>query len=193
MAHRTVLIDRWALTLLTLSLAACGSVGDAQVGGSVSGLAASQSVTLQNNGSDALSLSANQAFAFLTRLASGATYSVTVMTQPTGQNCTVANASGTVNGVADDVSNVAVSCVTTATLAGDLSGLASGTSVTLMNSGAMLPLAVNGPFSFAGALAKGTAYNVTVLTQPVGQTCTVANGSGVVDLAVPVKITVICS
>ncbi|MGQ3004400.1 MAG: hypothetical protein ACT6Q6_18990, partial [Hydrogenophaga sp.] len=66
---------------------------------------------------------------------------------------------------------------TTQTIGGNVSGLA-GT-VVLRNNGAD-DLAVNtdGPFTFPTPVATGVPYNVTVGTQPAGQTCTVQNGSG---------------
>ena len=76
------------------------------VGGSVSGL--SGTVVLQDNGGDDLTLSANGAFSFATKLADGAAYNVTVKTNPSGQTCSVANGAGTIAGA--DVANVAVTC-----------------------------------------------------------------------------------
>ena len=46
-----------------------------------------------------------------------------------------------------------------------------------------LSVAANGSFTFATQLACGAAYSVTVQTDPSGQTCTVANGSGTVGSA----------
>src|SRR5665647_1693308 len=54
------------------------------------------------------------------------------------------------------------------------------------NGGDNLTVSTNGAFTFATTVTScGTfgsancgAYNVTVLTQPLGQTCTVTNGSG---------------
>lgn len=64
-------------------------------------------------------------------------------------------------------------------LGGTLTGLAAGKSVVLQNSGAdELRVSENGRFNFSTLLASGAAYAVTVKTQPDGQTCTVANGSG---------------
>jgi len=79
-------------------------------------------VILKNNGGDALTVSANGAFTFATPLAANAAYAVTVGTQPTGQTCTVANATGT-TGTAN-VGNIAVACAsnntwTVTTLAGN--------------------------------------------------------------------------
>ena len=57
------------------------------VGGTVSGLTGT--VVLQDNGGDNLSVTANGSFSFPAKLASGAAYSVTVLTQPSGQTCAV--------------------------------------------------------------------------------------------------------
>ena len=64
------------------------------IGGTVSGL--SGTVVLQDNGGDNLSVSSNGTFTFPTSLLAGQAYNVTVATNPTGQQCTVANGSGTV-------------------------------------------------------------------------------------------------
>jgi len=69
-----------------------------------------------------------------------------------------------------------------ARIGGSVSGLASGASISLQNnSGDTLVLTANQSFTFATTVAAGDAYNVTVLTQPVGESCTVSNGSGSVD------------
>ena len=74
--------------------------------------------------------------------------------------------------------------LTTYSIGGSLSGLASGASVVLQdNGGDNLPVSANGSFAFATAIASGAAYAVTVLTQPTGQTCVVSAGSGTVGAA----------
>lgn len=83
------------------------------VGGTLSGLAGGEQLTLQNNGADALTLMANGAFTFATPIAAASTYNVTVSTAPTGQTCTVTNGSGS-NPTAN-VTSVGVSCVATTT------------------------------------------------------------------------------
>jgi len=71
---------------------------------------------------------------------------------------------------------------TSATIGGNIAGLATGASVVLQNNGAdTLTLSANGTFVFATALPPSSAYAVTVLTQPSGQVCAVGNGSGTVD------------
>ena len=59
------------------------------VSGTLIGLPAGDFVTLQNNNTDSLTLTANGAFTFPTQLDSGAAYSVTVATQTLGITCTV--------------------------------------------------------------------------------------------------------
>jgi alpha-tubulin suppressor-like RCC1 family protein len=148
-------------------------------GGTITGLTAS-GLELQNGAREVLSVPANStAFTFLTRLASGAPYSVRVKTQPAGQHCTVQNGSSVVNvGIISDVSNIAVTC-TGLTIGGTVSGL-NGTGLVLQNNGGNdLAITANGAFTFTAPVAVGANYNVTVLTQPTGgQTCTVTNGSG---------------
>ena len=175
---------------------ACTGTSTLTVGGNVSGLAGS-GLVLSLNGSTSLPVNANGAFTFPGGLASGATYAVTVATQPASpaQTCTVANGSGTIG--AANVTNVAVSCTTapTYTVGGSASGLAGAGLVLKLNGGNDLPVAANGAFTFPGGLVSGAAYAVTVDTQPVSpaQTCTVANGSGTIGSANVTDVAVTCS
>lgn len=162
-------------------LSAMATVDDSvdyfSVGGSVSGLASGQSVVLRNNGGDDLTVSASGNFAFATTIVSGGAYNVSVAIQPNGQTCSVS--AGTGIAVAN-VTNVSVSCSSTAfTIGGSVSGLGSGKRVELRNNGGdSLGVTANGAFTFASSVASGSAYAVTVGTQPDGQTCSVRNGSG---------------
>lgn len=67
------------------------------------------------------------------------------------------------------------------TVGGSISGLAGGAVVLQLNGGDDLTVNANGRFKFPKALTKGSAYAVTVKTQPsspVNQTCTVGQGGG---------------
>ena len=162
------------------------------VGGTTSGLAGSESVVLQNNGGDNLTVNANGSFTFAASVAQGSTYNVTVLIQPSTQTCTVTNGSGTIS--TSDVTNVLVTCSTNAyTVGGTLSGLAGSHSVVLQDNGTdNLTLSSNGSFTFATSVAQGSPYNVTVLTQPTIQTCTVTNGSGTMGGANVTNVSVSC-
>lgn len=67
----------------------------------------------------------------------------------------------------------------TYTIGGQLSGLATGQSVSISNNGTdTLSLASNGAFNFPAVVPANAAYAVTVRTQPAGQRCTVCQGGG---------------
>jgi hypothetical protein len=80
------------------------------------------------------------------------------------------------------------------TVGGTVTGL-SGATVVLQNNGTDdLSLSVDGPFTFATALADGSAYAVTVLMQPAPTLlCTVASGSGTIAGADVADVTVTCA
>lgn len=63
------------------------------------------------------------------------------------------------------------------TVGGTVSGL-TGTVVLQDNGADNLSISANGAFMFRTPLNGGMEYAVTVLTQPMGQTCTVGNGMG---------------
>lgn len=164
------------------------------VGGTVTGLAGT--LVLRNNGVDDRTLTSNGTFAFATPVNSGDNYVVTVRTQPgtPSQTCTVTNGTGTV--VASNITSVNVTCVTNQfTIRGTVSGLAGNGLVLQNNNTNNRAITGNGPFAFTAMVTSGNAYAVTVLTNPSGlsQTCTVANGSGVVGGADVTNVLVTCT
>ncbi|MGO9657006.1 MAG: putative Ig domain-containing protein [Acidimicrobiales bacterium] len=76
-------------------------------------------------------------------------------------------------------------------IGGTISGL-SGTVVLADNSSDQLSLSANGPFTFASQVPSGSQYQVTVQTNPTGQTCSVANGAGTVGTTGVTDVTVSC-
>jgi len=170
----------------------CATLSTYTVGGSVVGLTGA-GLKLKLNGGADLPISASGPFTFPDSLTSGASYAVTVGAQPAGQSCTVANGSGTIAGA--NVTNVSVTCATlpTYTVGGSVAGL-TGTGLKLrLNGGADLPVSASGPFTFPDSLNSGASYAVTVGTQPTGQTCTVANGSGTIASANVTNVTINCA
>jgi hypothetical protein len=177
------------------AMSALGGTTSYTIGGSVSGLGSGLSVVLQDNGGDNLTVSANGSFTFATKVASSGAYAVTILTQPTGQTCTATGASGTATA---NVTSVAVACTTNTpqafTIGGSVTGLATSTSLVLQdNGGDNLTVSATGSFMFATQVASGSAYAVTILTQPTGQTCTVAQGSGTVNAAAVTTVSVTCA
>lgn len=176
--------------------------GSHLVTGTVSGLVGSGLVL--NNfqgegpaGHDAgedLVISSTGGFVFPTAVPEGTRFTVTVKANPASptQNCTVANGTALMGNA--DVTNVAVTCTTAAfSIRGDVAGL-NGTLVLQNNGGDNLTLTANGPFAFAGKVASGGGYAVSVLSKPAGQTCSVSGPrAGVVGVTDVTGIRVACS
>lgn len=181
------------MSVLWLTGCGGGGSGNATLSGSLSGLAPGLSVALQVNAANDIALTGNQAFSFPSTLPSNRGYKVTVLTQPVGQTCSIPNGNGSVDSTGNNVSGIAIACVSGVTITGTLSGLAAGASVTLSNNGAaLLPITVNGAYGFPGTLAPGSAYAVTVSTQPAGRTCSVANATGTVGVSGVLGVDVAC-
>lgn len=120
----------WWLVALLAGVAGCGGGGSAadadlapddvdapggaatyQVGGTAQGVSGA-GLMLLNNGAERLAVPASGSFVFAAALASGASFNVSIASQPSGQLCSVSNGSGS---VADaDVASIAVSCSTVA-------------------------------------------------------------------------------
>ncbi|MFN3376106.1 MAG: DUF4369 domain-containing protein [Burkholderiaceae bacterium] len=193
----------WSAGAAALALVGCGGGGSDGPGtgpdvgytiaGQLSGLVAGQRVVLQNNGGDDLSVATNGRFVFGATVSATRPYAVTVKTQPTGQRCIVSQGSGNATG---PVENVTVRCENVAagtyTVGGTVIGL-SGAGLVLQNNGRDdLAVGSNGGFTFGTALAGGTAYAVTVRSQPAGQSCSVRNGTGTVGTAPVSSVEVTC-
>jgi hypothetical protein len=184
--------------LAGLALSNCGGVLDATIGGTVYGLSGGTSLVLVDNGSDPITVGGNGTFTFDQSIEAQNTYDVTVQTQPIGETCTVANGTGTVTQNGGNVTNVAVTCNVTTTSSNyayvTIAGLASGASVTLSDGTSSQAFAANSaaPTAFSTALAYGTSYDVTVVTNPSGQTCTVANATGTISSSGTTAAAVTC-
>jgi hypothetical protein len=85
---------------------------------------------------------------------------------------TAGNADGTTS------FGVRITVVGRYTIGGTVSGLSGGGLVLSNNGDDNLTVNADGPFTFETLLGAGAAYAVTVATQPAGQTCSVALGSG---------------
>jgi len=146
------------------------------IGGTVTGL--SGVLIIQNNSGDDTVVkqtgSEDVSFTFKTSISSGSAYSVSVKLQPNTQTCTASNASGTTS---QNISNITIACTSSSyNVSGTVSGLTG--SVVLQNNGADNLTVSNGSFSFTNKINKGSAYNVTVKTQPSPFICSAASNRG---------------
>lgn len=165
------------------------------IGGRVTGLVGT-GLIMQNNGADNLAISADGDFTFNTPIASGQTYSVSVLSSPTSpaQQCDVTSPSGTVT--TSNVTSVVVNCVRTEfTIGGTVTGLQGSGLVLQNNGGNDLAIAANGAFTFTGSVPTGTAYSVSVAAQPSSPTqeCVVSNAAGAVSGGDVSNISVTCT
>jgi 6-phosphogluconolactonase (cycloisomerase 2 family) len=164
------------------------------LGGTVAGV--SGTLTLQVNGGNSFTVTANGPFTFPIALASGTAYTVTAQPQSgiPVQTCAVDNGSGIVG--AANINNLAITCaINSFAVDGTISGL-TGTGLVIQdNSGNNLTLPPGSTtFTFA-AVASGSTYAVTVLNQPAfpTQICTVTNnGSGIVSTGNVTSVAITC-
>lgn len=167
------------------------------VSATVSGLNSS-GLDLQLNGANDLKVGANGTVTFSPTLTTGASYAVTVATQPAGETCTVTNGTGTI--ASSNVTNPTVSCAPNSTaqytVSVSITGLASSTTLVLkINGGSQLAVTSNGTSTFSTQFGTGETFAVAVGSQPAPppqQTCTVANGSGTIGTANVTNVTVAC-
>ncbi len=125
-------------------------------------------------------------------LPSGTSYSVTVQRQPTGETCTVAGGTGTIQSA--NAANVVVTCSNQAySLQGTISGLngpglvlANGTDTFVVSSGAT-------SFTMPAPVAYTSSYAVTVQTQPPGLACAVGNGAGSMPANAVTNVAITCT
>jgi 6-phosphogluconolactonase (cycloisomerase 2 family) len=165
------------------------------VSGSVGGLIGS-GLVLQDNGGNDLAVAASGSFVFSAAVASGSGFAVTIETQPSSpsQTCVVANAAGMIGGA--NVANVAITCTTNTYAVGGSAGGVIGSGLTLQdNGGNDLAVAANGSFVFSTPVASGSAYVVTIKTQPTSplQTCVISSEAGTVSAANIANVAVTCT
>jgi hypothetical protein len=157
------------VTSVVITCVAGTGGGPFTISAAVTGLTGS--LVLQDNLADNLTFTSNITQAFAIQIASGSNYSVTILTQPAGQTCTLgSNASGPANGPV----TVAVSCSTIVgpvfTITAAVSGLTSGSgSLVLTDNGGdnlTFPSSATAPFA-----TQVSIYDVEILTQPTGASC----------------------
>lgn len=165
-------------------------------GGSVSGLPQGESLGLYAANSPSLTIFSNGPFSFEKKLDDGSSYDVGIFSSPSDLICTVSNGSGIIDGA--DISDITIECEpispqpSTYLIGGSVSGLPSGAKLTLSLGSEQLDVTSNGYFAFETMLDDGEGYQVAIATQPNGATCTLSNGSGMVDGADVSDLSVSC-
>jgi hypothetical protein len=191
-----------------------GAAGALHLSGTLSGfwgpceeITCGNTLVLENNFGDDLTLTDNGVFTFATPLSPGQGYEVTVLHQPPtlgpngGQTCVVG--AGTGNAGSQDVTNVVVHCTTNSrTIGGTASGVLAGARVLLTGAGnTTIPkggerfvweegLSITGDgspsqiFRFQTPLLASTYYSIWVSANPpapLGQNCALTRAHGEVS------------
>jgi len=156
------------------------------VGGTVSGLASGNYVTLSlNSGEQYHAVNSNNSFTFNHAMDDSSSYVVTVLNQPKTprQNCVINNGTGTLTG--ENVTNIEVNCtINQYFIGGYLNDLIPENYLVIQNNGGDdLSLMNDGAFVFVTPLDDESSFEATILSQPFNpiQTCELFNGSGDID------------
>ena len=159
----------------------------------VSGLSSS-GLTLAINSESVTVPSGTSTLMFSKFLPPGLKYSITVVTPPSGETCTIANGNGTI-GTAN-AANVVITCSAQAyALGGSISGL-SGSGLVLTNGTDTISVPSGAAtFTMPTLIAYTSSYNLTVQTQPVGLACSVSQGTGTMPASArsPILLVVSCT
>ena len=188
------LLCLWSALAIAASvgLAACGGGSTFTLGGAVAGLSADGLVLA--NGADTVAIPAGAtSYNFPHSVSYGTTYNVTVKTPPPHLTCGVNPAYATGTAGTNLTNNIDVACGRTPhTLGGTISGLTVAGLILNNGSDVVAPAANATSFVFSLNVSDGSAYGVTINTQPPGLTCSVANGVGTMGEADLKNVTVTC-
>lgn len=163
-----------------LGLAACGSgSGDQYLTGTITGGVTKDGLVLTNNNGDDLAIPANAtSFQFATLISTDDQFNIQVKTYPSNvSTCTILNGNARANYYT--IAQISLSCVIkTHPLVIAINGLTTSGLVLVNGTDRQTVTAGAKTQTFTPVYEDGP-YGITVLQQPTGQTCTVANGSGV--------------
>ena len=151
------------------------------IGGTVTGLRQGDTLVLLNNDNESIKINADGAFRFLTGAVASSSYRVIVQQPPANKICTVFKGTGV--GVNAPVTDIEVVCSEKRfTVGGVIAGLKVGKLVILLNNSDTndaLFIETNGVFTFLNPIAYDGGYSITITGQPIGQHCSVTDGTGI--------------
>lgn len=171
---------------------ACGGNGGYEIGGKALGLEDGDTLVLQMNLEDSVELTSSDSFTFSKPKPNNTFYDVTIAKAPTGKGCSIANNEGYISG--SNVTDIDVMCSPdTYTVGGTVVGLDLGGSLVLQNNkDDDLEVTSDGTFTFATPLADHAYYDVTILTNNSGKTCSVSNNKNIIMGANVTDVIIVC-
>jgi YVTN family beta-propeller protein len=161
------------------------------VAGTIEGLVAN-GLKLTQGGESIELAAAAKAFSFAQPLRAGASYQIGILSQPSGQSCSIDQAAGTVS--ADLDQRIVVRCLLTpGQLSGTVSGLAAP-GLVLANGASELPIPMGAAsFRFETAINAGSNYEVRVAQHPAAQFCSISRALGTMTPGGVNNVEVTCS
>ena len=161
-----------AVTNVTVAVA----VTTYTIGGTLTGL---DGTIVLSNGIEQITLTADGAFSFPTPVANGTPFSISIVSAPGTQHCTVESLeNGTVNGA--DITGVGVVCLDQFIVGGVVSGV-NGSVVLHNNGGDEITITTDGAFTFPTPVIDGRGFEITVAGGSTTQRREITNGVGLVD------------
>ena len=186
-----------ALACAVLLSACGGDDGQLLLGGTISGVTKPGMVLTNNGGSDyEVPVPSNgtgtSTFFFPGLISSDDKYDVQIKSVPANvdrDSCRLANNSGRAG---FDVTTIQIACgFKTQALGGTISNLKG--ELVLINGSDRVTIPAGATTFTMAKVAQDAPYGVSILTNPAGQTCTVANGVGTVGTADVNNVTVTCA
>lgn len=181
------------LLALAVALTACGGKASFDVQGPISGLVYSGLVITNTKNNDSVTVPAGATtFKLNQSIEYGTEYSVVVTKTALHQDCLIGNGADTAGRMASI--NIGVLCTLNASgIGGAVTGLTVAGLVLVNGSSDQVAVDKDATvYKFPNPVTYDATYGVTVLKQPTGLTCSVANGVGKMADAAITNINVSC-
>jgi hypothetical protein len=184
-----------ATALLAVALAACGGKASFTIGGTIAGLNNS-GLKLKTAAGDSVEVPAGATtFSFPNSISYGTEYKVEIVQQPAHMTCGFLGSTNIGSAGHTTSINIQISCAQNAyAVTGTVEHLTTGDLVLVNGSSSGSITVAKGATTFAlpNLLPVGTAYGISVLTQPPNLKCEVLNGSGVMGDEPRNNVQVVC-
>jgi hypothetical protein len=160
----------------------------------VAGLSAGKEIIL-TDGTNNLTATTNTIYTFSTKLPNASPYQISITTQPIGQTCVIAYASGNID--SSNVTTALVNCIDnpapTYSIGLSISGLDAGKNLTVTNGIENITATINTSYTFPTQVGSNSNYSITVLNHPNGQFCRAYNATGTVNNSNISNVSIVCS
>ena len=186
-----------ALACAVLLTACGGDDGQLLLGGQIAGVTKPGMVLTNNGGSDyEIPVPSNgtgiTTFFFPTRISSDDKYDVQIKSTPTNVDASTCQLFQNKGRAGFDVTTIQIACTfKTQALTGTVSNLKND--LVLVNGSDRVPVPAGATTFSMARVAQDAPYGVSILANPAGQSCTIANGVGTMGAADVNNVTITCA